>query len=163
MRLWAVILLVLLTLTSAVVGCGAAGSNDGGSSGASETESAETEAAETENTDTEATATEEAETEKASEFDVAALEASLKESLSPSSSGGLSGSGDQPKVQEVDCPDDVEGKTGGKFTCAASGESGLAGSVDVELMNDEGTAYRYKGKLEADGFTTESSGTVTDG
>lgn len=156
MRLWAVILLVLLTLTSAVAGCGAAGSNDGGSSGASETE-----AAETEDTDTEATATEEAETEEAPEFDVAVLEASLKKSLSPSSS--LSGTGDQPKVQEVDCPEDVEGKAGEKFTCEASGESGLAGSVDVELMNDEGTAYRYKGKLKADGFTTESSGTVTDG
>jgi hypothetical protein len=60
-------------------------------------------------------------------------------------------SGIESKVQGVDvtsvsCPDDVEIKQGGKFTCTATASTGASRTVDVTMTDDQGNVHWELGK-----------------
>jgi hypothetical protein len=44
-------------------------------------------------------------------------------------------------VTSVSCPDDVEIKKGGTFTCTVAASGGSTGTVDVTMTDDEGNVH----------------------
>jgi len=63
-------------------------------------------------------------------------------------------------VTDVSCPADIKPAPAATAKCKASGQEGLAGPVTVTFQDDQGQAYKYKGKLKASGFTQTVSGTA---
>lgn len=94
------------------------------------------------------------------EFDLAAFEQLLEETLSPAHSTGSPGS---PIITSVDCPDDVDPASGQPFTCLLEAQRGLSGTVTVTLTDQSGQSFSYQAKLEGNGGVVTLNGERSSG
>jgi hypothetical protein len=79
------------------------------------------------------------------------IESKLKQSVG----GGVS-----PRVTSVSCPPYVKPVAGQSFSCTASGEQGIRGTIKVTPQSDKGIPSRYKGKLKGPTGTLEVRGII---
>ena len=85
----------------------------------------------------------------------------LQQELNSAGSSSFGSPSSAVNVTSLVCPSEVDKKKGTSFTCQAKGDDGVAGPVNVTLLDDTGNKIQYKAKLKGPGVTSTKSGTVT--